>query len=324
MRESREAKHAERAAAEHAARVQAASTEASAMHDALEAARLPRGETDVPGVMLQRGEVAYLTIEGAAFVEPKRAPGQWQGRSSGASIRVAKGVSYRVGGSRGTFVQGEERPTPTDTGTFVVTDRRCLFIGSKRTTEWAFSKLVGYDTDGPGTAFFNVSNRQKTTGVLFGTEVENQVDALIAGALARFTGPEQHASLIAAMEAEYRYLYDAWRALEEGREPPERADPLPSEEMEPTRELGSGATPATLTDPALRDVLTAAGFAAANDSEGYAIKPDGSRFKVMWVGSDHSGREECVPEMAKVLREAGFAARVAREDGYPYASVTGH
>ena len=36
----------------------------------------------------------------------------------------------------------------TDTGSFVVTNQRCVFVGSKRSTDWAFSKLLGYSLDG--------------------------------------------------------------------------------------------------------------------------------------------------------------------------------
>lgn len=324
-RAARDAREAALLEAARAAKVAEAARDAREYHEALQAAALADGESTVPGVVLQRGEVAYLTITGAAFVEPKRAPGQWQGRSQGTSIRIAKGVSYRIGGSRGTYQQGEERPTPTDEGLFVVTDRRCIFIGTKRTTEWAFNKLVGYSTDGPGTAFFNVTNRQKTTGVLFGTEIEHRVDATIAAAIARHTSDEAHTELLAAMRSEYEHVYATWKALDEGREPPQRQGrelPTPAPSATPV-EASATSGRLALSSDAIRAALVAANFNPVSDeSEGFAIKPDGRRFKVMWVKSDGAGREGWVPDMAAALRDVGYSARVAREAGYPYVSVT--
>jgi hypothetical protein len=152
-----EPKAAASAEVAHQREVAAASAQANLVDEQLDYMGLSEATGDVPGVMLKAGEVAYAVVEGAAFVEPKRAPGQWKGRSQGTSIRVAKGVRYRVGGSNGTFQQGEERPTPTDTGTFLITNQRFIFVGSKRTTEWAYSELISY-ADGPGTAFFNLSD----------------------------------------------------------------------------------------------------------------------------------------------------------------------
>jgi len=163
-------------------------------------AGLPVSTSTVQGVILKSDETAFLRVDGVAYIEPRRTPGKWTGGSSGVSVRVAKGLSYRAGRSKGTFVQGAEVPTPVDRGAFVVTNRRCIFVGEKRTTEWVYAKLVGFSLDGDGVAYFNVSNRQKTTGVYFGTELETRVDATIAGAIARFQGPAQHAAVVAEFD----------------------------------------------------------------------------------------------------------------------------
>jgi hypothetical protein len=210
---SRESKEQARQQVERERAVEQAASEARRLHDALEAAALPFAETRVDGVVLKRGEVAHVIVDGAAFVEPKRDPGRWQGGSQGVSIRVAKGMSYRVGASRGTYQQGEERPTPTDTGKFVLTNQRCVFVGSKRTTEWAFSKLMGFSLEGEGLALFNVSNRQRTTGVFYGPDHETGLDAMIAAAIAKFSGDEAYAQLLDEMEADYRAAYARWDGL---------------------------------------------------------------------------------------------------------------
>lgn len=182
-----------------------------AAHDArlvLEYARLEQREARVDGVVLKPGEFAYLVVEQAGFIEPKRLPGHWSGGSHGVSFRIAKGVRYHVGGSRGTFRQGPEAIQATDFGKFVLTNHRALFIGAKKTTEWAFSKLVGFSLEGEGgTALFNVSNRQKASGVIYGTANEAVIEATIAAAIARFQGEAVHRALLdeletAAIEAE--------------------------------------------------------------------------------------------------------------------------
>jgi hypothetical protein len=186
--------------------------EAHRAHESWEAAKLDESRASVPGVMLKKGEVAYISVQGAGFVEPKRAPGQWAGRSSGYSFRVAKGVSYRIGASKGRYVQGEETPTVTDTGLFVVTNQRCVFIGEKRNTEWAYAKLLGYSLDGEAIAIFNVSNRQKATGVMYTTDVEHILDPLIAAAIAKFQSEEAHQQVVNELGQSYGEAYRAWEA----------------------------------------------------------------------------------------------------------------
>jgi hypothetical protein len=62
---------------------------------------------------LKKNERAFFTLTGAGLVAPRRGQGHWQGGYSGFSFRVAKGVRYHVGGTRGTYVQDQEAPTAT-------------------------------------------------------------------------------------------------------------------------------------------------------------------------------------------------------------------
>ncbi len=116
-------------------------------------------------MQLKKGEEAFLAIRGVALVEPRRLPGQWVGRSQGMSFRIAKGVSYRAGASRGTYQQGAEVPTPIDDGMATITNRRVVFQGMKQSREWQFAKFQ-HDEALPMTAI-QVSNRQKVSGVLY-------------------------------------------------------------------------------------------------------------------------------------------------------------
>ena len=123
--------------------------------------------THVP-LLLHKGEDPMLVLHGAGLIEPQRGPGHYEGGYSGFSFRVAKGVSYRIGGSRGTFRQGEETPTFIDTGTVTITNQRVVFQGAKQAREWAFAKMLGYEHDShePYTVV-QVSNRQKVSGFLY-------------------------------------------------------------------------------------------------------------------------------------------------------------
>jgi hypothetical protein len=116
----------------------------------------------------QRGERIFFVGQGAALIEPRRQPGHYAGGYSGFSFRIAKGVRCHVGGTRGTYMQGDEVPTPIDTGTMTITNQRVVFQGSKHAREWDFSKLLGVEnhTEAPWTAL-PVSNRQKVSGVLY-------------------------------------------------------------------------------------------------------------------------------------------------------------
>jgi ABC-type transport system substrate-binding protein len=184
--------------------------------------------------------------------------------------------------------------------------------------------LLGFSLEGEGVALFNVSNRQKTTGVFYGADKEAALDAVIAAAIAQYQSPDDHAALVDELQREYVHSHAVWEALNRGEEPP--TAPLPPPSLAPSRELDRPDTATGVTLPSresIAEVLGGAGFAAADNSEGFGVRHEGDRLKVFWVRSDQSGREANVPAMAKALRDFGMKARVAREDNYPYVSVTG-
>jgi hypothetical protein len=165
---------------------------------------------EIPGVVLKGGEVARMAVNDVVLFEPRRPPTQWV--NQGVSIRIAKGVYWRTGA--GQTIRRPDELTAIDTGMFVITDKRCLFVGPQRTVEWQYAKLVGYTLDGlPGTAIFNVSNRQKASGVAYGPSMEVPIETVIAAAIARFQSPDDHANLVNAMRR------DALAALSAAREP---------------------------------------------------------------------------------------------------------
>ncbi|MBS2536419.1 hypothetical protein KGQ20_27025 [Catenulispora sp. NF23] len=152
------------------------------------------------GLTLKRGEAA-LWGGGGQLVEPRRTPGTYQGRSQGVSLRIAKGVWYRVGQSQGTYVPGADQQTVIDGGGIVVTTTRVVFRGSRATREWQFSKMLGEPYTAEGALLMPVSNRQKISGLTgFG---ENLISHLIAALAVHERGAAEVAS---ELEAEARRL----------------------------------------------------------------------------------------------------------------------
>ena len=134
---------------------------------ATNAGTFPTIDSSIP---LHGGEHALLNLDGVGLIEPRHGPGHWQGASQAISVHVpgTKSMRYRVGGTRGTFVQGEENPTMIDTGTLTITDHRAVFLGAKQTREWAWTKLVGFHDDQVAAwTGIAVSNRQKISGVSY-------------------------------------------------------------------------------------------------------------------------------------------------------------
>jgi hypothetical protein len=145
-------------------------------------------ETEGLTLVAKPNERIFLFVQGAGLVESRRGPGTWQGRSQGFSFPIGDtGVRYRVGGTRGHYVPGNETPTAIDTGVVTITDQRVVFQGPKQTREWNFSKLVGYEHyDSPAWTALQVSNRQKTSGILYGNEQAELVQFRIELALVHY------------------------------------------------------------------------------------------------------------------------------------------
>jgi hypothetical protein len=147
-------------------------------------------ETEGLSLVTKPGERIFLLIQEAALVESRRGAGSWQGTSQGFSFPIGNtGVRYRVGGTRGHYVPGNETPTAIDTGTVTITDQRVVFQGPKQTREWDFSKLLGYEHfDHPAWTAIQVSNRQKTSGILYGDEHAELAQFRIELALKHYQG----------------------------------------------------------------------------------------------------------------------------------------
>lgn len=156
-------------------------------------------------LQLKRGERLFLTLSGVSLIEPRRGGGRWEGGHQGFSIPLGKGFRYRIGGTKGRYVPNPEQLTIIDEGgDAAITERRVVYLGTKRTREWRYSKLLGYDDDVDGCLTIQVSNRQKVSGMAIGSQVD---EAEFRLALALATHNEEADELADALEARARELW---------------------------------------------------------------------------------------------------------------------
>lgn len=144
-------------------------------------------------LMLTAGETVFYKVTGCSLIADRKTAGHWEGRSSGVSIPVGsiggRSVRYRVGASKGHYVQGVSKPTAIDTGTVYITNKRMVFQGSRQTRECQFAKLIGFrHDDQAGSTTFSVSNRQTPTTVHYGPSLSAAFDFRLDLALAHYKG----------------------------------------------------------------------------------------------------------------------------------------
>ncbi len=143
-----------------------------------------KGEDSVPNNTVQKkGEIILWQGQGQ-FHETGRTPGRYQGSSQGFSIPLVGGIRYRVGAQRGTFVPGDEVQAYKEVGQVLLTTERVLFNGQMNTKEWSFAKWNGASTTADESDYiFHVSNRQKTSGILFGPRQGREFNRFLAQAI---------------------------------------------------------------------------------------------------------------------------------------------
>jgi hypothetical protein len=170
----------------------------------VDTARTYTGATD-PGLLTGPGETVYLRVDDAQLVEERRGRGTYVGHSQGVSVPVARiggrQIRYRVGASRGHYVQGEPVATAIDTGTAFVTSSRVVFRGTAQTRECAYTKLLAVEHDpADGTTTLSVSNRRTPTTIHYGPSCAPTVEFRLDLALARFRGTLDE--FVAGLEAD--------------------------------------------------------------------------------------------------------------------------
>jgi hypothetical protein len=122
--------------------------------------RLP--ELPNPRLLLKKGEICHL--EASASLLKEVAVREWQAGHSGFSFRVAKGMRYHTGSTRGRSVVVGTHVVAEDTGYLSVTSHRAVFVGTRKTLEHSYAKLVGMNVYEDGVTF-SVTNRQKASTI---------------------------------------------------------------------------------------------------------------------------------------------------------------
>lgn len=84
----------------------------------------------VANLVTQKGEKVYW-VEPVIMAEEKVIRTKYQGGSRGVSLRIMKGVSYRVGSSRG-HITSETGMVAVSDGEMVITSKRIIFRGDKK------------------------------------------------------------------------------------------------------------------------------------------------------------------------------------------------
>ena len=152
-----------------------------------------RGEVQPATGIALSGDDCPLWAGVAHLVEPRRQPGHYTGGSSGVSVPVGFGIRTRVGSSHGSYTPGADIQSPVDLGRAAITDQRIVFVGSRSTREWAFSKLLAVNYVANGAAvLLPVSGR----GTVSGLQAEAWYDLRLYISIALFA--HQHGLQVAS------------------------------------------------------------------------------------------------------------------------------
>ena len=101
-------------------------------------------------INFSKNEKTVWVFENCTYYEDKIRR-TYEGKSQGVSIRIMKGVYYRVGAFKGNPVEHTER-VHVDTGQMIVTDKNIYFSGPRYSTKIPYKKIVSYQpySDGIG------------------------------------------------------------------------------------------------------------------------------------------------------------------------------
>jgi hypothetical protein len=101
-------------------------------------------------VNFQKGEQVVWAFADSKYLEDKTRR-QFVGGSQGVSIRVMKGVYYRVGAFKGQAAEHTER-IHIDNGLVVVTNKNIYFAGPRKSVRLPYTKIVSFEpfSDGIG------------------------------------------------------------------------------------------------------------------------------------------------------------------------------
>ena len=143
--------------------------------------RLPT--VGVGSVILQKAETPHWS-EPSELIEERVVGRRYEGRSSGVSIRIAKGVSYRVGASRGHLVV-DTANVPVSSGDLILTNKRVIFRGDKKSFNYRLDKLLDVQLFQEGLRLTD-SNGKPRTVKFFRRDNSDIVGSILTQTINRF------------------------------------------------------------------------------------------------------------------------------------------
>ena len=93
-------------------------------------------------INLQKGETVVWVFMSCSYFEDKTKR-QYVGGTRGTSVRVMKGVYYRIGAFKGTTVENTERVL-VDKGLVVLTNKHIYFAGPSKSLRVPYGKIVSF------------------------------------------------------------------------------------------------------------------------------------------------------------------------------------
>jgi len=195
------------------------------------------------GLVVHLGELAYGTLTNCSLIEERKGAGHFVAGSAGVSIPIGslggRSIRYRVGSTRGHYVQGTPAPTAIANGTLYLTNQRIVFISPTQTRECRFDRLVGMNRDDEsGQLMLSVSNRQHPIVLSYGSAVGPWMAFHVDLAMAQWRGDVDQ--LVAQLAAQLA-AHDAVR--------PRAIDDAPTETSSAAVRTTTPAPVAMTSDP---------------------------------------------------------------------------
>ena len=101
---------------------------------------MPSHSINAP-IILNKGETILWTYNGVNLYQEKITK-EWVGRSSGYTVRIFKGLSYRTGQMKGRPVEHSSMEFH-GTGTLYITNKHLIFHGQQKGVKIPFNKIIG-------------------------------------------------------------------------------------------------------------------------------------------------------------------------------------
>jgi hypothetical protein len=126
----------------------------------------------LPGIVLRGGEQAHAAVR-ASLLEERVIRKTYQGGSQGVSFRIARGVSYRVGGHRGQ-IKTETGIVPVSTGVLALTSKRVVFHGDRKSLNATWNKVGSAELHNNGITL-SLSTRGEPARLRFEGEGDSEI-----------------------------------------------------------------------------------------------------------------------------------------------------